>query len=1244
MSGINSGTFYDASNLIAANKQYLQEEVSGLVYQIYSLPAGDQEKCKRDLGFLIDAIVYHLRFGGNEKVVNFAQLYYTNRGYPYGEELTYINRTQEETDAAIYAWNQLGFLMTSAMRNTLGAGVFATVDPYVDPTVAADSQFPYCVEVASTIDTYITIVKDIIASGTGVVEVVDQNQNKSGYWSSTPTYTNYNIIGDPLLTAEECNDVISSVDSLYDNLTDVLNLSPVTKSLPDYIDGETKEFDLFWDDGSEVITEEDENLLVTINAVLQQTKYNASYPGEDSYYIDRTVSPNKLVFDVAPIWDQYEGAKTLGEPTAVEKVSAIGIGNYKRLTIEKTSVNNVKTGPFLILDLEDLTVANVEEPDYLLVFIDGVLQKKGTSYRVSGPNIFFEFPVTEQMKIDMRYLYGRDVGQILNIYDYNVDQYYTRSTLTLETTSGLDNFLRRTWMSDKAGIPIQVFQYNQDGSFNIIGQVTDSYSTGNKLIVSLYGNSSELLDSDVYFAVSGRYLDLFAIVGIDYSQSSIEYEKDEVGRYLLSGNDQNWRGTFIRKSYRNPFISLSNNTSIRVEGENNFRRIKELPSVLTSKEQRPQKQVSNSFFGQVNIQSYNGITRGEGLSIFAIMEKDSNGDLTGRIEKLSWNQRSFEPITQPTAYQYYTPPVINFIPENGYGGGAKAKVIVSKGQVLSVELIDPGSGYTEAPRVVVARRYDVLEETDIGVSLIYAGIVSKPDSFNLIISSSVEVLGNQVSGINTFTSILFDSPVDTDRVITSIITPKEEQVSSDLGVGLVEHLSTVNSEREAAPIDTQYNGTEINVYIESPYVVQIESDSTLTTTATREITTTIHNVVQNNALSNINYYEVAAILNVDADSTDTVLYIADTTKFKSNGYLLVGNEVVRYMRKISDRFIMVQRGQNGTTPQAWSAGTFLRQIPDPVSIAPAGVVGIQSEAIVMTLKGGSEIGGSERKVQRQTIAPEIVVTASREIEVELNPQIEFDSISYTQTKVSYRLETGIGNINSVSTIHDSTIIESKVQRITPIVSLSRSGLEFLRIPPPSGVIDRFEESVYISDPIQTRLNGSIDLLDDYGIVKRNGTIIYARNNVYQNQVNLVGDYSFGNAGSTIGSFEGLFDSGTASVSGVSIQEISTYYPSLTFKDFELRSDSSFTLSGDRFMLVSPSIQNPVAVTAYNGTVPTSISVQSTEYFPSSGYLFTSAGSLIQYTDKTSNTFTGCTLVNGPNFITGGDELVPFTIS
>ena len=73
--------------------------------------------------------------------------------------------------------------------------------------------------------------------------------------------------------------------------------------------------------------------------------------------------------------DQDLGAKSIGRPTAVEKVVGIGVGNYKRLTIDYALVNGVRTGPFLILDVEDNTVQNIESEDNY-VAIDGVLQQK----------------------------------------------------------------------------------------------------------------------------------------------------------------------------------------------------------------------------------------------------------------------------------------------------------------------------------------------------------------------------------------------------------------------------------------------------------------------------------------------------------------------------------------------------------------------------------------------------------------------------------------------------------------------------------------------------------------------------------------------------------------------------------------------------------------------------------------------------------------------------------------------------
>jgi len=1233
MSGINSGTFYDASNLIINNKEYLQEEISEYIYDNYNLPSGDKAKCARDLGYLIDAVAYHLRFGGNRKVVEFAQLYYTNAGYPYGEELTYINRTQEETDAALDAWSKLEEKMVLAMRNQLGAGTYTSIVPFVDNTVSVDTQSPYCAEVESAISEMISTVEEIISNGTGIVEITEVNENKAGFWTNTLSYSNYNLIDDPLLPDQECDDVVSSVNYLYQNLQNVINSSPVTRTTPDYIDGQTKVFDLYWENGDPAITEEDEDLFLTINAVLQKPKYNEFYPGPDAYYIDRTVIPNQIVFDVAPIWDQDFGAKNIGEPTAVEKVVGVGIGNYKRLTIDYDLVDGIRSGPFLILDLEDLTVENIEEPDYMFVFVDGVLQRENYSYTVSGPNIYFTVPLVEQNKVDIRYLYGRDIGQILRIYDFDVDGFYAKSKVTVEVTSGLEDLMRFNWTGGDFRGAIQAFQFNPDGTFNMIGNATGFETDENILTFNCVGNKSEILPGvDMHFALSGKYTTINTSISI--TDGFIEYEKDEDDRTILEDNNS-WKGTFFKWWYKNPFVNISNGDLIKVEGQDKFRRIKEISRKATTKEERPQHQVSNSFYSTVEIERYNGISRGEGLSVVAIIE---NGVVVG----LEWNQRNYNPITQPTAYQYFTPPVLHFIPKDGNGGGARANVLVSKGQVISVDLLDGGSGYTEAPQVIVARRYDVIDDRDIGVSVINAGLNLEINQFSMVSSSTISVLGSQVPQINTFTSIIFDSPVDSDRVITSIVQLVRE--NNNLELVEREFIGTTRPELDEIQVLDVFPQTSEYLSIISGRVEDVISNSIVTTG--RQITTTISHEIDNTALSNINYYGIGAYLDVNLDILDNIVYIPDTSKFKTNGYLLIGNEVVRYYRKLSDRFLNVQRGQNNTTAQFWPAGTFLRQLPDPISSVFGGVSIIESESQTVSMTvGAADTVVSEKQKKIQILTNASITTVSKDIVSVVQNLLNIDSISNVNTKINHKIEVPFDITPSVTLTTSISEVLSQIQIIESDITIRKESLELLLIPPGSGAVDGYQESVYITDPVTTRLNGQVDLNNDYGVVKRNLSVIYVSNRVFGNDIEYVGTYERTSVGPTIENFKFLpNDDGSANVSGLSLQDFSFYYPSFTFRDLEERGKSSYTLSGDYFNLANCSIQDPVAISSSSGNISSTISVQNTTYFPSSGYLFTSGGTVIQYTGKTSTSFTGCTLYRGSDSINVGDEIIPYSIN
>ena len=139
-------------DIIARNKQFIIEYVIQYTYSEHpNNQAATETKCRRDLGFFIDAIVYHLRFGGNERVVEYARLYWTNAGYPAGEQLSNLG-DQYDITATLTAWEFLNVSLITAMRQDFDGQTINGVSFITDSNVAVDNQFPYCAEVESAID------------------------------------------------------------------------------------------------------------------------------------------------------------------------------------------------------------------------------------------------------------------------------------------------------------------------------------------------------------------------------------------------------------------------------------------------------------------------------------------------------------------------------------------------------------------------------------------------------------------------------------------------------------------------------------------------------------------------------------------------------------------------------------------------------------------------------------------------------------------------------------------------------------------------------------------------------------------------------------------------------------------------------------------------------------------------------------------------------------------------------------
>jgi hypothetical protein len=106
----------DASNSIASNKTFIQDEVYGYLTKKYpnllTNPDRDILTCRRDIGYYIDAVVQDLKLGGNVNSVQAAEAYFSANQLIYitnqlNEAIDVLGVTKDFTIAAMRNWNYL---------------------------------------------------------------------------------------------------------------------------------------------------------------------------------------------------------------------------------------------------------------------------------------------------------------------------------------------------------------------------------------------------------------------------------------------------------------------------------------------------------------------------------------------------------------------------------------------------------------------------------------------------------------------------------------------------------------------------------------------------------------------------------------------------------------------------------------------------------------------------------------------------------------------------------------------------------------------------------------------------------------------------------------------------------------------------------------------------------------------------------------------------------------------------------
>jgi len=128
------GRFLDAGNLLEANKEFIQNEVVSYLEFNYpnittDKPDYDRTTCIRDVGLIVDAIVYDLSYGGNSKTVEAALSYWSGG----------VSSVAGEEEEALFAYQYIGFISQYIINNQTPPTLYQTaVGQVFDYTIIQD--------------------------------------------------------------------------------------------------------------------------------------------------------------------------------------------------------------------------------------------------------------------------------------------------------------------------------------------------------------------------------------------------------------------------------------------------------------------------------------------------------------------------------------------------------------------------------------------------------------------------------------------------------------------------------------------------------------------------------------------------------------------------------------------------------------------------------------------------------------------------------------------------------------------------------------------------------------------------------------------------------------------------------------------------------------------------------------------------------------------------------------------------
>ena len=261
----------DAANRIEDNKDLIAEEAYGYITEKYPALLTKNitiTKCKRDIGYILDAIIADLRLGGNINTVQAGESYFSSGALNYidGEKFETIEGFEYARDLAIAAMRNWDFLQTGCsvtngseyvtVPTTVGLAIGMKVEEYttinsnnttVDPSSLTTANIPSNTYIKRIIDATTIELGGVVGSvrsklNTGIAvnatgtnsaakllfKLEDNNGARLGVWSSTVGTVDTTITQDTVYP--ECDATASAITTFFTSIKTIINngLNPVT--------------------------------------------------------------------------------------------------------------------------------------------------------------------------------------------------------------------------------------------------------------------------------------------------------------------------------------------------------------------------------------------------------------------------------------------------------------------------------------------------------------------------------------------------------------------------------------------------------------------------------------------------------------------------------------------------------------------------------------------------------------------------------------------------------------------------------------------------------------------------------------------------------------------------------------------------------------------------------------------------------------------------------------------------------